>query len=108
MQQIEFLYLSRADVIKVGISMPEAIAVAEAVFRDQGLRRFENPPKPGVHPQPDAFIHAMPGYLPGLHAAGRTAALFSGHGYPGSGASLGDASFFGRRAGRSVARAPSC
>jgi len=70
MQQIEFLYLSRADVIKVGISMPEAIAVAEAVFREQGLRRFENPPKPGVHPQPDAFIHAMPGFLPGMHAAG--------------------------------------
>jgi ornithine cyclodeaminase/alanine dehydrogenase-like protein (mu-crystallin family) len=70
MQKIEFLYLSREDVIKVGISMPEAIAVAEAVFREQGHRRFENPPKPGVHPQPDAFIHAMPGYLPGRQAAG--------------------------------------
>ncbi|MHA7835845.1 MAG: FAD-dependent oxidoreductase [bacterium] len=45
--------------------------------------------------------------VPGLHAAGRTAALFSGHGYPGSGASLGDASYFGRRAGRAVAAAPS-
>jgi len=45
--------------------------------------------------------------VPGLHAAGRTAALFSGHGYPGSGPSLGDASYFGRRAGRAVAAAPS-
>ena len=70
MQQIEFLYLSRADVINVGISMPEAIAVAEAALREHGHRRFENPPKPGVHPLPDAFIHAMPGFLPGLHAAG--------------------------------------
>jgi len=43
--------------------------------------------------------------IPGLFAAGRTAAIFSGHGYAGSGASLGDASFFGRRAGRAVARA---
>jgi succinate dehydrogenase/fumarate reductase flavoprotein subunit len=42
--------------------------------------------------------------VPGLYAAGRTAALFSGHGYPGSGASLGDASFFGRCAGRAIAR----
>lgn len=70
MQKIEFLYLSREDVFKVGISMPDAIAVAEAVFREHGRRQFENPPKPSVHPQPDAFIHAMPGYLPGMHAAG--------------------------------------
>jgi len=42
--------------------------------------------------------------VPGLYAAGRTAAIFSGHGYAGSGASLGDGSFFGRRAGRAVAR----
>ena len=43
--------------------------------------------------------------IPGLYAAGRTAAIFNGHGYVGSGASLADASFFGRRAGRAVARA---
>jgi succinate dehydrogenase/fumarate reductase flavoprotein subunit len=43
--------------------------------------------------------------IPGLYAAGRTAAIFCGHGYAGSGASLADASFFGRRAGRAVARA---
>lgn len=42
--------------------------------------------------------------IPRLYAAGRTAAIFSGHGYAGSGASLADASFFGRRAGRAVAR----
>ncbi|HOG45209.1 MAG TPA: hypothetical protein PLJ35_10440 [Anaerolineae bacterium] len=28
------------------------------------------PPKPGVHSQPDAFIHAMPAYIPALHAIG--------------------------------------
>jgi succinate dehydrogenase/fumarate reductase flavoprotein subunit len=42
--------------------------------------------------------------VPRLFAAGRTAAIFSGHGYAGSGASLGDASYFGRRTGRAVAR----
>jgi 3-oxo-5alpha-steroid 4-dehydrogenase len=43
--------------------------------------------------------------VPGLFAAGRTAALFCGSGYPGSGISLADGSFFGRRAGRAAARA---
>jgi ornithine cyclodeaminase/alanine dehydrogenase len=70
MHKIEFLYLSREDVINAGISMPKAIAVAEAAFKEHGHRQFENPPKPGVHPQPDAFIHAMPGYLPGMQAVG--------------------------------------
>ncbi len=42
--------------------------------------------------------------IPGLFAAGRTAALFTGRGYAGSGISLADASFFGRRAGRAAAR----
>jgi ornithine cyclodeaminase/alanine dehydrogenase len=28
------------------------------------------PPKPGVHTQPDAFIHAMPAYIPALHSVG--------------------------------------
>jgi ornithine cyclodeaminase/alanine dehydrogenase len=28
------------------------------------------PPKPGVHSQPNAFIHAMPAYIPALHAIG--------------------------------------
>lgn len=41
--------------------------------------------------------------IPGLYAAGRTAALFCGLGYPGSGMSLADATFFGRWAGRSAA-----
>lgn len=41
--------------------------------------------------------------IAGLYAAGRTAALFCGLGYPGSGMSLADATFFGRWAGRSAA-----
>lgn len=43
--------------------------------------------------------------IAGLYAAGRTAALFCGLGYPGSGLSLADATFFGRWAGRSAAAA---
>ncbi len=40
--------------------------------------------------------------VPGLHAVGRTAALFCGRGYAGSGISLSDGTFFGRRAGRAA------
>jgi succinate dehydrogenase/fumarate reductase flavoprotein subunit len=40
--------------------------------------------------------------VPGLYAAGRTAALFCGQGYPGSGISLADASFHGRVAARAA------
>jgi succinate dehydrogenase/fumarate reductase flavoprotein subunit len=40
--------------------------------------------------------------VPGLYAAGRTAALFCGEGYPGSGISLADASFYGRVAARAA------
>lgn len=28
------------------------------------------PPKPGIHPAPDAFIHAMPAYIPSMGSAG--------------------------------------
>ncbi|WP_255281816.1 FAD-binding protein [Actinomadura madurae] len=40
--------------------------------------------------------------IPGLYAAGRTASGIHGEGYV-SGTSLGDGTFFGRRAGRAAA-----
>ena len=43
--------------------------------------------------------------IPGLYAAGRTAASLAAHHYA-SGISLGDGSFFGRRAGRRAAHRP--
>lgn len=64
------LYLSRADVERVGVTMPEIVAALEAMFREKGDGRTEMPPKPGIHPGPDSFLHAMPGYVPGMGAAG--------------------------------------
>ncbi|MGH0028857.1 MAG: FAD-dependent oxidoreductase [Myxococcota bacterium] len=59
----------------------------------------------GLHTDAEARVLDPDGrVVPGLHAAGRNAALFCGHGYPGSGISLADGSFFGRRAGRRAAR----
>ena len=69
MKRIELLYLSQEDVISTALTMPETIAVVEDAIREHGLGETENPPKPGVHPR-NAFIHAMPGYLPRKKAAG--------------------------------------
>lgn len=64
------LYLSRADVERVGLDLTTIIALLERAFVEKGHGRVELPPKPGIHPRPDAFIHAMPAYVPALHAAG--------------------------------------
>jgi len=66
----EVLYLSRADVERVGMTMREIIDAVEAVFVEKGNGRVEMPPKPGLHTMPDAFIHAMPAYIPALKSAG--------------------------------------
>lgn len=64
------LYLSREDVAAVGPSMGEIIAALERMFKEKGRGRVEMPPKPGIHPLPDAFIHAMPAFIPSMGAAG--------------------------------------
>jgi len=66
----KFLYLSRADVEATGVSMREVIDALEVAFREHGLGNAEMPPKPVIHTRPDAFIHAMPAYIPALRAAG--------------------------------------
>ena len=74
------LYLSREDVEATQLPMSEIIQVLEAMFKEKGNGRVEMPPKPGIHPRPDAFIHAMPAYIPSLQAAG----LKWVAGYPGN------------------------
>ncbi len=66
----QLLYLSQSDVIATGLTMREVIDAIEAMFRQKGLGQVEMPPKPGVHPQPDSFIHAMPAYIPALGSVG--------------------------------------
>ena len=70
MKQTQFLYLSQEDVVNVGLTMKEAILIVEDCLKEHGLKQYENPPKPGVHPLKEAFIHAMPGYLPRKEACG--------------------------------------
>jgi ornithine cyclodeaminase/alanine dehydrogenase-like protein (mu-crystallin family) len=66
----QILYLSQADVAKVNLDMATVINLLETAFREKGAGKVEMPPKPGVHTMPDAFIHAMPAYIPSLKSAG--------------------------------------
>ena len=50
--------------------MAEIIAALETMFREKGDGRVEMPAKIGIHPQTDAFIHAMPAQIPARKAAG--------------------------------------
>jgi ornithine cyclodeaminase/alanine dehydrogenase-like protein (mu-crystallin family) len=61
--------------------MPEIIDALESAFREKGNGATEMPPKPGVHSMPDAFIHAMPAYIPALRSIGMKWVS----GYPGNG-----------------------
>lgn len=70
MKNYELIYLSREDVEKVNISMRQIIEVLDRAFVEKGKGKVEMPPKPGIHTRPDAFIHAMPAYIPGLESAG--------------------------------------
>ncbi|HEX9617098.1 MAG TPA: hypothetical protein VGA03_06750, partial [Anaerolineales bacterium] len=76
----QLLYLSRADVESVALDMRTIIDLLEAAFKEKGAGRVEMPPKPGIHTQPDAFIHAMPAFIPSLKSAG----LKWVSGYPGN------------------------
>lgn len=66
----QLLYLSRADVERVALDMKTIIDLLEGAFREKGQGKVEMPPKPGIHTQPDAFIHAMPAFIPSLRSAG--------------------------------------
>lgn len=35
-----------------------------SMFNEKGTGNVEMPPKPGIHTRTDAFIHAMPAYIP--------------------------------------------
>jgi alanine dehydrogenase len=57
------LYLTRADVRELLPTVSEQLDLVEETYRAVGAGRVELPPKPGIHPRPDSFIHAMPAYL---------------------------------------------
>ena len=70
MEKVEFIYLSQEDVLDLDIPMKEVIELVELGLSEHGHGRVENPPKPGIHSKPDAFIHAMPAYYEKLGIGG--------------------------------------
>jgi len=67
---VELVYLSRADVEGLGMSMREVLDALDRGFAAKGRGHTEMPPKPGIHTRPDCFIHAMPAYVQELEVAG--------------------------------------
>jgi ornithine cyclodeaminase/alanine dehydrogenase len=67
---MDLVYLSRADVEGLGMSMREVLDAVDRGFAAKGRGHTEMPPKPGIHTRPDCFIHAMPAYVQELEVAG--------------------------------------
>ena len=70
MEKVEFIYLSQEEIIDLNIPMKKIIELVEQGLFEHGHKRVENPPKPGIHSKPDAFIHAMPAYYESLGIGG--------------------------------------
>jgi alanine dehydrogenase len=60
---VNLLHLSREEVAGLLPTVPEQIDLVERTYVALGEGRVELPPKPGIHPRKDSFIHAMPAYL---------------------------------------------
>ena len=57
------LFLSRAEVAGLLPDVQAQLDLVERSYRALAAGRVELPPKPGVHPRKDSFLHAMPAYL---------------------------------------------
>lgn len=57
------LFLSREKVAGLLPGIPDQLELVERTYRSLAAGQVELPPKPGVHPRKDSFVHAMPAYL---------------------------------------------
>jgi alanine dehydrogenase len=57
------IYLSRLDVRGLLPPLDEQLDLVEETYESVAAGNVELPPKPGIHPRADSFIHAMPAYL---------------------------------------------
>jgi ornithine cyclodeaminase/alanine dehydrogenase-like protein (mu-crystallin family) len=60
---VNLIYLRRDEVAGLLPPVQEQLDLVEQTYRAVSAGRVELPPKPGVHPRKDSFIHAMPAYL---------------------------------------------
>jgi ornithine cyclodeaminase/alanine dehydrogenase len=66
---VNLVYLSRQEVADLLPPVLEQVDICERTYRAMAAGRVELPPKPGIHPRDDAFIHAMPAYLADVDVA---------------------------------------
>ncbi|MBU8817987.1 ornithine cyclodeaminase family protein [Mycolicibacterium goodii] len=66
----QLLYLSKADVVGLGVSRQTILDKVLQALVEHGNKRYEMPAKIGVHPYEDVFFHAMPAYLPEMNLVG--------------------------------------
>ena len=66
----KLLYLSRNDVESLNLSISQILSALENMFLEKAAGKVEMPPKPAIHTQKDAFLHAMPAYISGINSAG--------------------------------------
>ncbi|MGI9657680.1 MAG: hypothetical protein ACR2OD_02130 [Gaiellaceae bacterium] len=59
----ELRYLARDEVAGLLPSIVDQVDLVEQTYRSMAAGKAELPPKPGVHPRENSFIHAMPAYL---------------------------------------------
>jgi len=64
------IYLPAEDVALALPEPAELLNLLEAMFRQKAQGKTEMPPKMGIHPRDQSFIHAMPASIPGMSAAG--------------------------------------
>lgn len=64
------LYLSSGDVERVDVSDSEIATEIAELFAEKAAGRVDAPPKLGIHPRSDSFLHAMPAHIPSRGAAG--------------------------------------
>lgn len=63
-------FLSAAAVAEIPVTYADIREILHDNLRAKAVGEVENPPKPGIHPMPHAFIHAMPGYVAPTETAG--------------------------------------
>ena len=91
-----------------GLMAPGRVRPLEAPYYAVGIFPGALGTNGGPRLDADARVRAYRGgVVPGLYAAGNTAASVFGWAYPGGGATIGQGSVFGYRAGRHVAAQPS-
>lgn len=70
MESVIVRYLSQEMILELDIKISDLIPVVEKILQEHGQEKIEVPPKIGVHPSENAFIHAMPGFIPEMNLSG--------------------------------------